>query len=440
MNSKSEYCLLLTACLLIYTTLVHGQDPILKTLSVNELFSLVIENNPSLSVSKANINIAKQQVVVAKNDRLPDFNISVNAMYIGDVTLLDPDFSNSTNVDMPHFGNIFSVEASQLIWKGSIVNNSIQAKSLQKEIAELNYLSNEQNIKLLALGYYLDLYKLQNQADVYRLNIELAEQRLKNSNRFYKEGMVTRNNVIRSELQISNLTLTLQVVTNNIQILNKQLIVSLGLPETTQIIAYETMLNENLKISILEDYQNNITNHPTVVSTKKAVELYGISQKITKAEQMPALVAFAGNTMQRPIITTTPAIDLYSNSWNVGLSLNFDIGSLYKTHKKIRLNNYEIEKAKAQANEVKQMIGVAVNAAYIKYNEAVSQNITLKKNKDLATENYRITESKYNNQLAILLDMIDASNTKLSTELQYTNSNINIIFAYYKLLKESGNL
>ena len=49
-------------------------------------------------------------------------------------------------------------------------------------------------------------------------------------------------------------------------------------------------------------------------------------------------------------------------------------------------------------------------------------------------------ESKYNNQLAILLDMIDASNAKLDAELQYTNSEINIIFAYYKLLKESGKL
>jgi len=64
----------------------------------------------------------------------------------------------------------------------------------------------------------------------------------------------------------------------------------------------------------------------------------------------------------------------------------------------------------------------------------------LAKNKDLTEENYRIMESKYNNQLAILLDMIDASNAKLDAELQYTNSEINIVFAYYKLLKESGKM
>lgn len=420
--------------------LVYAQQPVQKKLTVEELFSLVIENNPSLSVSKADINIAEQDVKVAENMRLPDVNFNANALYIGDATILDKDFSNATKVDMPHFGNTFSIEATQLIWKGNVVRNTIQIKSLQEDLATLSYLSNEQNVKLLALGYYLDLYKLQNQASVYRENIELAEQRIRNINRFYDQGMVTRNDVIRGELQISNLNLALQVIENNVQILNKQLTVALGLPEGTQIIADDSVLRGSPGIALLETYQDDIQNHPSVLMTKKAVEIYETSEKITKAERMPALVAFAGNTLQRPITTTSPVLDMYSHGWNVGLSLNFNIGSLYKTSKKIQLNNYETERAKAQAKEVEQMVGIGINTAYVKYNEAITQNKTIEKNRELADENYRIMESKYNNQLAILLDLIDASNAKLDAELQHTNSEINIVFAYYRLLKESGKL
>jgi outer membrane protein TolC len=429
------------ACLLFSGSFIYAQKPVqTKKLTIKELFSLVTENNPSLFVSKTGINIAKQDIEVAKNQRLPDFNMNISATYIGDATILDKDFSNATTMDMPHFGNVFSVEATQLIWKGNTVNNAIKAKSLQENLASLSYLSNEQNIRLLALGYYLDFYKLQNQAGVFRKNIELAENRLRNINLFFKQGMVTRNDVIRGELQISNLNLSLQVIENNIQILNKQLTVALGLPEETQIIADESVLKENPEISLLETYQNNIQNHPNLLMTKKMVELYEVSEKITQAERLPTLSAFARNTLQRPITSISPALDMYSNGWNVGLSLSYNIGSLYKTPKKIQLNKFETERAKAQAIEAEQMIGVAVNAAYIKYNEATTQNKTLEKNKDLANENYRIMESKYNNQLAILLDFIDASNTKLDAELQYTNSEINIIFAYYRLLKESGKL
>nr|DAN63402.1 MAG TPA: hypothetical protein [Caudoviricetes sp.] len=49
-------------------------------------------------------------------------------------------------------------------------------------------------------------------------------------------------------------------------------------------------------------------------------------------------------------------------------------------------------------------------------------------------------ESKYNHQLAILLDLIDASNAKLDAELQFANSEITMVNAYYKLLKETGTL
>ena len=435
MKIKSIIAVLLTT-ISINTAFAQSE----RKISVEELFTLTKENHPNLSVSKADIAIAKQKVEVAKNAKLPSINTGVQAYYLGDVNIIDKDFSNSTRVDMPHFGNTFSVDASQLIWKGGLVQNSIKAQSLQEELTELNYQANEQSIKLLVLGYYLDIYKLVNQKKVYQQNIQLAEQRLDNINKYYNQGMVTRNDVIRGELQLSNLNLALQVIENNRQILNKQLTTALGLADTTQILPDDTLLESMPNASFLENYRQDIQNHPTVLMTQKAVNIYEMSEKITKAERLPSLSAFAGNKLARPITTSTPPLDMYTNGWSAGLSLNFNIDAFYKTPKKIKQVKFEKDKAIAQANEARQMIDISVNAAYIKYNEALTQNNTLGTNKNLADENYRIMNSKYNNQLAILLDLIDASNQKLDSELQFVNSEINIVYAYYKLLKESGKL
>jgi outer membrane protein TolC len=430
--------MLVAGFLSISTT--YAQQSQDRKISVDELFSLAKENHPNLAVSKADIAIAKQGVEVAKDAQLPTLNAALQGYYLGDALILDKDFSNSKRVEMPYFGNTFSVDASQLIWKGGLVKNGIKAQSLKEELSELNYQSNEQNIKLLVLGYYLDLYKLLNQKSVYQQNIQLAEQRLQNINKFYNQGMVTRNDVIRGELQLSNLKLALQVVENNRQILNKQLTTALGLSESTQIVPDETLLSNVPKALLMEDYSAFAQNHPTLLMTKKAVDIYETSEKITKAEMMPSLSAFAGNKLARPITTSSPPLDMYTNGWSAGLSLNFNIDALYKTPKKIKQVRFEKDKAIAQATEAEQMIDVALNAAYIKYNEALSQNNTLGTNKNLADENYRIMNSKYNNQLAILLDLIDASNQKLDAELQFSNSEISIVYAYYKLLKESGKL
>jgi len=439
-TSRLGYLFMITA-LLFSGSLMYGQEePQTLKLSVNQLFSLVEENNPSLKVSKAEIEIAKQDIKVAKNQKLPDIGFNASASYIGNAYILDKHFSKAATEKMPHFGNNFSVEATQLIWKDGVVRKSIQAKSLEEKLAELNHEANQQEVKLLILGYYLDLYKLQNEVEVYHKNIELAEKRFKNITQFYEEGMVTRNDLIRGELQISNLNLTREKLRNGIKNLNNQLIMALGLDENVEIVANESSFDEVLEVSFLELYQNNIENHPSLLMAKKAVDLYEVSEKIVRSERMPTLVAFAGSSLDRPITTTSPVLDMYSNGWSVGVALNFDFGSLYKTPKKIQSEKFKIEKAKAQADEAEKLLEVAVKAAYINYEEAVTQHQTLEKNTDLAAENYRIMESKYNHQLAILLDMIDASNTKLDAELQLTNSETNIIFAYYNLLRTSGLL
>lgn len=419
---------------------VQAQENRLQTLSIPELFDLVKKNHPNLKVSAADIQIAEQNIAVAKNQMLPEISTGLQASYLGDSYIIDKDFSNSKRVELPHFGNKFSVEARQLIWKGGVVRNAIEIQNLTKELSELSYEDNELNIKLLSLGYYLDLFKLYNQEKVYLKNIDLAKQRLENINKFYEQGMVTRNDVIRGELQLSNLNLALQVVQNNQKILNKQLTVALGLDESVVIIPDESILDSKAQLVEVEDYKNNLQNHPLVRQTQKAIDVYEVSEKISKSEMLPSLSAFAGNTLQRPITTTSPAMDMYNNGWSAGLSLNFNIDALFTAPKKIKLNRLEKQKAIDQANEVSQILDIAVTAAYIKYNESLTQNSTLKVNKDLSEENYRIMESKYNNQLAILLDFIDVSNAKLDAELQYANSEINIVFAYHKLLKEAGTL
>ena len=201
-----------------------------KSLTISELFSLTKENHPRLVVAKADVEIAAQQVKVAKSNYIPSLSVGVQAFYLGDVDVLDKDFSHLAKQEMPHFGNSYSVEARQLLWKGNSVRNAVKVQSLSEEIAQLSYTTNEQAIQLLVLGYYLDLYKLRNQAQVYEKNINLAHQRLTNIQRFEKQGMVTRNDVIRGELQVSNLKLALQVVQNNQQILNHQLVLALGYP------------------------------------------------------------------------------------------------------------------------------------------------------------------------------------------------------------------
>ena len=58
----------------------------------------------------------------------------------------------------------------------------------------------------------------------------------------------------------------------------------------------------------------------------------------------------------------------------------------------------------------------------------------------LAQQNYEVVNNRYLNQLALITDMIDASNMKLDAELNDADAYINIAYAYYKMKYIAGQL
>ena len=83
---------------------------------------------------------------------------------------------------------------------------------------------------------------------------------------------------------------------------------------------------------------------------------------------------------------------------------------------------------------------MAVNAAQVKYMETYVELNTQQKSVELAHQNYAVIHDRYKNDMALITDMLDASNSKLEAELQLVNARINIVFNFYKLLYISGTI
>jgi outer membrane protein TolC len=59
---------------------------------------------------------------------------------------------------------------------------------------------------------------------------------------------------------------------------------------------------------------------------------------------------------------------------------------------------------------------------------------------ELASKNYNVTLSRYNNGLATITDMLDASNTKLNAEILLVDSKINLLYNYLKIIYLNSQL
>lgn len=435
-NQRINYAFL--AVSLLASPLAFGQNS--REMSIDDITKLALENHPQLKISQQSIDIAKQQKNVAKLQQLPSIEASANAFYLGDALAINKDFSDTKTFTMPHFGNTFGVEAKELIFKGGLIKKSLEAADLKTQLAELDLNANQQNVKFLVISNYLDMMKLQSQQKVYENNRKLAAERVDNVKKFYKQGMITRNEVIRGELILKNLDQALLTISNNIDILNYNLDQALGLPVDTKIIPTEHVAlleNEQLQHHFVDmAYENQ----PALKTASTNIEMAKKNLEIINTDKMPTLAAFGGYNMKRPITNSLPAIDMYLNTWQAGIALSYNIDNLYKTKEKLALGNLQKAQAEEALNYTKQNVEMAVNAAYTKYTEAIQNAKIQLESQKLAQENYKIIEAKYLNQLAVQVEMTDATNAKLESELNYVTAEINVMYQYYNLLKTTGTL
>lgn len=424
-----------------YLPFLTAQTVSKQKLSIEQMFQLADSNSRSIRTFHIGEQEAEQAVRMAKTANLPSIDVSVSASYLGDAWLSDRNFSNGQNAPMPHFGNNFAIEATQVLYAGGAVSNQIAIAELQQQLAQLDKEKNKQDIRFLLAGNYLEMYKLQNQREVYLKNIEQTRKLLSDIRAKEVQGLALRNDITRYELQLQSLELALTQIENGIVILNNQLVTVLGLPGSTSIETDSSLL-EKLPPSFNENrwQETAETESPVLQQTLLNIKQQEHREKTAKAERLPSIALFAGDRFDGPITIEVPPIDKNLNYWYVGIGVKFNIASTYKSGKKIRLSQLATQKAIETDLLFRENLQTAVKEAYIRFQEAFTIYDTQLKSLELATQNYRVINNRYLNELALITDMLDASNSKLNAELQVANARINILFNYYKLRKTVGNL
>lgn len=436
----SKLCLLIMAsCASLCAMSAYAQQS--YVLSLERMFSLADENSKTIQVENAALSEAQQAVRVAQNGKLPDIELSLSASYLGNGCLMDRDFSNGKNIQMPHFGNNFAIKATQLIYGGGVVNAGIAMAKLKEEMAGINLEATRSRVRFMLTGFYLDLYKLQNVLKVYDRNIELAKMVIADTKARNEAGVVLQNDITRYELLLKNLELGRKRVSNSVEILNYDLVTILGLPSDTSIQPDTTLLARTLPVQDIAYWQEMAENEAAIVKQSAlAVEMSRNNEKMARAERLPTVALVASNHFDGPITIEVPVIDKNFNYWYVGVGVSYKLSSLYKSGKNIKRARISTDLNRRRWEEVLEQTSLAVQADYTKYMEAYEEVLTLEKNVQLANENYGVTETRYRNEMALVTEMLDASNQLLDAELQLANARINVIFNYYKLKNTSGNL
>lgn len=408
-------------------------------LSVDSLLQLGMAQNVQLRILHQQEEMARSRAKTARTAKLPEVQVGLKGGYLGQPIVFRKGLSHPTRPQSPHWLQNYEIDLSQPIYQGGRIRYSIEKADIEQKIAELQTLQNEADIKLALLEQYMQLFSLYKQQTVLARNIEESTKRLENIKSKKRQGLITNNDVLRSELQLTNDRLALQEVDNSLTLMSQQLDILLGLDEQTLIVPDTTLLRQINPTSDYADYlQKAYRDDWTMRRLRQETQLALNNQRLVKAEFLPQFSLYAGNTLARPITRTMA--DYYNNSWNIGLTLSYPLSSLYKNRHKLEEARLNIDASQQQEELRKQSLRMEIRTALIRHQEAQDRVKALELSVRQARENYRIMRNRYFGQLSILTDLLDANSVLLDAELQLTTARARVIYTYYELQKACGLL
>ena len=421
-----------------------------RKMTVDELFQLVESNSKTLQQEKISVEFAKKGIEAARSARLPELTASASVSMNGDVVMMDRDFTNAHGFAAPRWGNSLALEAQQVVYAGGAIDTGIALATLQHQQAQVDEQQRRQQQRFLALGQYLEIFKLKNHEQVVRQNIDLTQRLINDIKAKHEQGMALKNDVTRYELQMETLRLSLKKLQDQRGILNHQLCNQLGIdgeiipslttdpiPEQSSPIRSLSPKGEGSEMS----WQNvALTTAPSIQKAEIGQKIASQQLRLAKSEMRPKVAMVAADNFNGPFTYDIPPIDKNFNFWYVGVGVKYPISSLFKQTKKVQQARIHTRQAEQSYTVAAEQLNNQVQQAYTYYLQAFVELETQQKSVQLAQQNYQVVNDRYLSQLALITDMIDASNVKLDAELKEVDARIGIIFAYYRLKYISGTL
>lgn len=412
-----------------------------SVITLEEIFASAEAHSIQLKPSHSAITEAEQETAVARSGRLPDINISLSLSYIGDGFTTKRNFGDYEKAPIPHLGNGLSLNVTQPVYTGGAVTNAIRLAQLKKTAARFAEDFQRDNIRFRLTGYYLDIYKYTNLRQVVVSNIGAARKVLADMQTRYEQGTALLNDITRYELLVSNLELELTRIDNTLTILNDDLVTTAGMPQGTEVVPDSTILERSLPEQTEEWWLKEAREQsPSLHLARAGVDISRKAEDIVRSERLPKVGLQAAWNIDGPILTEIPPIDRNLSYWFVGVGVEYNLSSLYKSNKSLARSKMATQRATEELDAAVENVSLAVKADHVRYLEAYEELKTRIKSVELAERNYRTISTRYAADMALITDMLDAANVRLDAQQQLVNARINIIYYYYKLLFTSGKI
>ncbi|MBB3054495.1 TolC family protein [Mucilaginibacter gotjawali] len=416
---------------------VNAQD---RVITLDEALKMGLANSNVVKLSKSKIDQAISQYNQAKDNILPTgkasftYNraeIPANKLDFGPASLTLPKSADA-------FLGIASV--NEVIYGGNRLKYAEQSTELLAQISRIDAENDKDAVAYDIINQYYNLYKVLKSKKVVEQNLATVDQQIKQAQRFFDQGIVTKNDVLRFQLQRSNIELNGIDLETNRKIVNYNLNILLGLPEGTQLAINDIAEADRPVAPVTAYIDTALTLRTEVRSLDLRSQVAETNVKNIKANALPTVNASAAAYYIDTQIDPFPQSGKYILPLTLGVGVSWNFSTLWTNKNKVA--EAKIQQDEVSLNKLITMNNVRreVNEDYQNYMMALDKIKLLQTSIEQAGENNKILESKYKSNIASATDRADAETLLYQAEINLELAKADAGLAYYTLIKSTGKL
>lgn len=421
-----------------------------NVLTLEESIEIALQNSLSIYSAEEEIKVKEFEELSSKAGFFPKLSTSYTYTRLDNDTVNDAKYTAYPYNPLTgsHFPKEvspldintyqFNITATQPLFTGWRLTISREIASLGVDTAKIQKETAIQDLVLNVKGAYFGILKAEKLENVAKQAVEQLKANLEVSQAFYDEGIIAKNDLLQTEVQMAQAHQDLIRATNGVEIarsfLNKLL--RRGLDEKVKI--KDILEYHPVELTLDECMKKAGLNRPeikevslNVMSAEKTVDL-------SKSSYYPT-VTLVGNYQRETdsiILDSGPGEDV--DNWTMVVKGEWTFWEWGKKRHDVAASRAKAAKATYLLKEIKDSIQLEVKEAYLYLREAEKNIQVAKKAVVQAEENFRMNEERYKQQVATSTDVLDALTLLTQARTNYFNALSEHNIAWARLERAMG--
>jgi len=326
-----------------------------------------------------------------------------------------------------------------------LLSNARAARALATA-AEADVRGDLADLTLTIVSAYWALHQAREVRRAVDENVARLESYVKDSESMMREGMLTRADLLKIQVQLSSARVAQIDAANDSQLAQMNCSLVLGLPLETELEltsqpgAVRSEIPPLTGVALPELRTRALEGRPDLLATGSRVEATRASLTAARGNWWPQ-VFFGGNYYySRPNARLLPTRDEWVGTWDLGVTVTLDLWNWGATLRQVEQAEANLRQQELLLEQMKEGAKLDVTRAHLQAAQAVRKLDVASLAVAQAEESLRMTRDRYTQALATPSDLLDAEVALLQAVLGRSAASIEKEVSETRLAKAVGIL